>query len=211
VKTFEINLPGTSAAQNDPIAIQDPNAELKQRLWELLLPLPEAAAVQAKTGAATRASTTDGQHARGARANTLGSELITTAYVLAGHIQQLTLWGETSAAVSAPDDTGAPRAPAYTVQLESAADGGGRASVELAHPELGAVALSVEMSAGAVRVTATAENERSAQVIAQGQAVLAERLAQQGVALEALDVIVTPKRRTRSRLRARARARREET
>lgn len=211
MKTFEINLPGTPALQNDLVGTQDPNAELKQQLWELLLPLPEAAAVQAKTAAATRASTTDGQHTRGARDNTLGSELITTAYVLAGHIQQLTLWGETSAAVSPADDKAVAHAPTYTVQLESAADGGGRASVELAHPELGDIALSVEMSAGAVRVTATATDERSAQVIAQGQAVLAERLAQQGVALEALDVIVTPKRKTRSRARARARARREET
>jgi hypothetical protein len=215
VKTFEITNPGVTPAQSEVAAQQDPNAVLKQRLWELLLPLPEAAqpaAVAAQAQTATRASTADGQHTRSEpRASQLGSELITTAYVLAGHIQQLTLWGVTSAVTKPLDEPNGAPAPAYTVQLDSAADGGGRASVDLSHPELGSVGLSVELSAGAVRVTATVESERSAQVIADGQAILTERLARQGVALEALDVVIVPNRKTRTRARARARARREET
>jgi hypothetical protein len=215
VKTFEINNPAAAPPQGEVTAPQEPNAALKQRLWELLLPLPEAAdaaPIPALAQTAARASTADGQHARGTqRASQVGSELITAAYVLAGHIQQLSLWGAASAALKPLDQPNGAPAPAYTVQLESEADGGGRASVELSHPELGSVSLSVELSSGAVRVTATAENERSAQVIAEGQAILTERLARQGVALEALDVVIVPNRKTRTRARARARARREET
>jgi len=76
---------------------------------------------------------------------------------------------------------------------------------------LGPVTLSVELADGAVRVTATAGNVRSAEVIQQGQAQLAQRLLLQGIALEALDVVVVRKRKSaRPAKRSRQRAREEE-
>jgi hypothetical protein len=220
MKTFEIPKAANTQAQNDLATAtqgqgqhaQDPNLQLKQRLWQLLLPLPEIGAIQSSPAQASRAGTADGRDTRtAARTNGLTSELVSTAYLLAAHIQQLTLWDVTSAVVESQKDvTQISSDPAYTVRLESASDGGGLASVDLTHPELGSVSLSIELSDGAVRVTATADSPRSAQVIADGQAILTERLARQGVVLEVLEVLVVVNNR-KNKSRARARARRQET
>ncbi|HEX4353140.1 MAG TPA: flagellar hook-length control protein FliK [Polyangiales bacterium] len=208
MKTFDMNqlLVPAPAATNETTALAaaaETNVELKQQLWQLLLPLPAAGKELGVNPAAARASTADGQSRDGERSNGLTSELVSTAYILAAQIQQFT-------AFALPTQTQTESAPpsegSYTVKLESAADGGGLASVELAHPELGPVSLAIELSSGAARVTATATSERSAQVIADGQAILTERLARQGVTLEVLDVIVVPHRADRKRIRARARA-----
>ncbi|HEY2735063.1 MAG TPA: flagellar hook-length control protein FliK [Polyangiales bacterium] len=205
MKTFDMNKllgpPPTAANETAlPVATEE-NLDLKQQLWQLLLPLPAAGKSAGINPAAARASTADGQRRDGERSNGLTSELVSTAYILAAQIQQFTAFALPTETESAPPSEGN-----YTVKLESAADGGGLASVELAHPELGPVSLAIELSSGAARVTATATSERSAQVIADGQAVLTERLARQGVTLEVLDVIVVPHRADRKRIRARARA-----
>ena len=212
MKTLEANpaMLGALPKLSDAATSQDPNADLKQRLWQLLLPLPEKApAVEAGTSAQ---SGTPDPRAREARSHTSAGELAATAYVLAGYLQQLTMYDSARAEVAVAD-----RTPSFggqhsvTVRVDATTANGGLASVDIAHPELGPVTLSVELADGAVRVTATAGNVRSAEVIQQGQAQLAQRLLLQGIALEALDVVVVRKRKSaRPAKRSRQRAREEE-
>ena len=75
----------------------------------------------------------------------------------------------------------------------------------MAHPQLGDIALEVELSNGVLRVIASAPTELAARVLLEGQAQLAERLLRQGVALEKLDVTVANKRKDSQRARARNR------
>jgi flagellar hook-length control protein FliK len=131
---------------------------------------------------------------------------------LAGHLQQLSLFDAARA-----EHATATRAPALSqqsvqVRVDASTPNGGLASVELSHPELGQVGLAIELADGAVRITATATSARSADVIQQGQALLAQRLLHQGVVLEALDVVIVRKRKPAKRAsRAQQRARKEDS
>jgi hypothetical protein len=167
------------------------SVEIQQRLWQVLLQLPLMASGEAAAGAAADLSIggagLDSNHQRESRAESGSGELAATAYVLAGQILQFTLHRHESGAAPAQDGAATPN---VAVRLDAATADGGSASVDVAHPELGEIGLQVEMSRGAVRVTAIATSELSAQVLQEGQAMLAERLLRQGVSLEALDVIV---------------------
>jgi hypothetical protein len=224
VKQLDLNKlnqnPQPSAAndQQGP-GYPDRQAQLRQALWQLLLPLPAAGAVgpagidprlAAMGGSAPSEQRSASQDARGS--NKAG-ELAATAYLLAGHIQQLSLYDAARAEVAGAAISGRPSGSpqAISVRLEATTERGGLATVELMHPELGPIELSIELAEGAVRVTATASSARSAEVIAQGQAALAARLLRQGVALEALDVVIVRKKKdAKSGTRARARARRQQ-
>jgi hypothetical protein len=217
MKTLETGKLQTATPNKEGVA-QDPGADLKQRLWQMLLPSTEVTDVTAAVSGSSNLKTSlsqssDSQH--DTRSRDRGAELAAAAYVLAGHIQQLSLHRP------AQDDTSTPSNPpntssndqGFNLQFDSDELGGGLASLDLSHPELGDIGLEVELESGAVRVTATATSERSARVIQAGQAVLAERLLRQGVALEALDVIVVHKQGPNQPLngRKRARARRQES
>jgi len=190
---------------------REANSELKQRLWQLLLPLPEKAALLETSAPATN-TTSDQRSEREAHTRSASGELAATAYLLAGHLQQLSLFDAARA-----EHTTATRAPALSqqsvqVRVDANTANGGLASIELSHPELGQVGLAIELADGAVRITATATSARSAEVIQQGQALLAQRLLHQGVVLEALDVVVVRKRKPAKRAnRAQQRARKEES
>ena len=216
--------PQPSAAENaakpNGGGFPDPQAPLRQALWQLLLPIPALAELDpagrearlAALGGSGGASAQRGQ-TQDPRAAGRAGELAATAYLLAGHIQQLSLYDAAQAAVEdgARNSGAASGASAVAVHVEAATERGGLATVELMHAELGPVALSIELAEGALRVSATAGSARSAEVIAQGQAALAARLSRQGVALEALDVVVVRKKKEqRPSSRARARARRQQ-
>jgi flagellar hook-length control protein FliK len=214
MKPLETNVTavGPKPVSSDAATSQDPNADLKQRLWQLLLPLPKKAAA-VELGAAGANPQTAQQRSREAQSHSAASELAATAYVLAGHLQQLSLFDAVRADVSSapqPVKLGNNQ-HGVSVRVDATTSTGGLASVELMHPELGAVELSVELANGAVRVTATADSARSAQVIQQGQALLAQRLLHQGVALEALDVVVRKRKSARPAKRSRQRSREEES
>jgi hypothetical protein len=206
--------PAAHSGKQPSAATSEPQGQLRQALWQLLLPIPEGAPAalsgehgpSAAGGSAPSAEQGPSRDST-SRATQRASELAATAYLLAGHVQQLRLY--------AAAEGGGPSAPdqAFSIRVEAANERGGLATVELSHPELGPVTLSIELSEGAVRVTATASNPRSAEVIAQGQAALAARLLRLGVALEALDVVVVRRKKkdARSGNRARSRARRQES
>ena len=207
MKAFEANpaSPANKAAPAEAAAPLEANVNLKQRLWQLLLPLPDKAA--ALDVAATSAdSTADRRDEPATRARNAASELAATAYLLAGHVQQLSLFEQHAAtAQRGADSPHATTQPAVNLRVDVQTASGGLASLEISHPELGQVSLAVELTDGAVRVTATALSARSAEVIAQGQALLAQRLALQGIVLEALEVVVVqPKRRARDTARPRS-------
>jgi hypothetical protein len=71
---------------------------------------------------------------------------------------------------------------------------GGLAAVELAHPDLGALAIEVSLSGRTLSVLATAESEHAAAAIRDGQAALAQRLKAQGMVLQTLEVVVLRRR-----------------
>jgi hypothetical protein len=183
--------PVVTAKEASAPAIEALNVEIQQRLWQMLMQLQLMAS--GESGAAVAADVTIGgtglgsSHERESRAESGSGELAATAYVLAGQILQFTLHPHESGAAPMQDTTATPN---VAVRLDAATADGGSASVDVAHPELGEIGLQVEMSRGSVRVTAVTTSELSAQVLQQGQTMLAERLLRQGVSLEALDVVV---------------------
>jgi hypothetical protein len=187
---------------------QDLGRELKQRVWQLLIPQLEAAAADALTLSALTTSNASPSPSEGSTRDRHDrdqtSELTSTAFLLASAVQQLTRSHYTDDTPQLSDVT-RPGEQAFNVRLEESDANGGTASVDVWNPQLGDVSLEVELSNGAVRVTATAENESSALVLQQGQAVLAQRLLNQGVVLEALDVVVRKRKKTAERARTRAR------
>jgi hypothetical protein len=228
-----------AAKANDKAAPFDPGRELQERLWQLLLTSPSSTAaalgmgaellplslpsgagsLAAPSGVSATASdaSTEADGDRNPQANSGQAELAATAYMLAGFVMRLSLSHDANsfaAALAEPSAFHPDGAPEIAVQTLDQ-DGNGRASVELAHPELGTIGLEVELIHGAMRVTATADTDSSALVLQQGQAALAERLLRQGVALEALDVVVVRKRQrkpaNRSRSRPRPESRKEES
>lgn len=87
--------------------------------------------------------------------------------------------------------------PAVTITVNHVTPEGGLAAVELAHPDLGALALEISLSGNTLSVLATAETEHAAAAIREGQAALAQQLRAQGITLQALSVVVL-RRRLRS-------------
>jgi Flagellar hook-length control protein FliK len=84
--------------------------------------------------------------------------------------------------------------PAVTITVNHVTPEGGLAAVELAHPDLGALALEVSLSGNTLSVLATAETEHAAAAIREGQAALAQQLQAQGITLQALSVVVLRRR-----------------
>jgi Flagellar hook-length control protein FliK len=214
--------PDTAKLPPPPAIIKDglPEAqtagglELQQRLWQLLFPLTLTAAESPATGAINTASTglSPSPGERDSHSDSGSGELVTTAYLLAGQILQFTL--QTAEAGDAPDfahEQAGAVAPNVSVRLDAAHRDGGVASIDVAHPELGDISLEVELAHGALRVIATANSELSAQVLLDGQALLAARMLRQGVTLERLDVIVRKRESKQSARRQRGRPRKQES
>lgn len=84
--------------------------------------------------------------------------------------------------------------PAVTISVNHVTPEGGLAAVELAHPDLGALALEISLSGNTLSVLATAETEHAAAAIREGQAALAQQLHAQGIMLQALSVVVLRRR-----------------
>lgn len=84
--------------------------------------------------------------------------------------------------------------PAVTITVNHVTPEGGLAAVELAHPDLGALALEISLSGNTLSVLATAETEHAAAAIREGQAALAQQLQSQGITLQALSVVVLRRR-----------------
>jgi hypothetical protein len=205
VKPIDLHALAKAAAANKLSAALEPGSELQQDLWQLLLPLPRTAAANTQTGLGLERSPNTG---RDERERDITSALTSAAYVLASAVQQLS-WaryadGTRDAALQERSGE-----QAFQVRLDVVDADSGTASIDVWNPELGDIALEVEWLNGAVRVTATAPNEHSAEVLLRGRALLAERLLRQGVALEALDVIVR-KSPAKAAPRPRARARKQE-
>jgi hypothetical protein len=212
MKPFDLQMLNSTnkAASGQGPVHPEANVQQKQQLWQLLLPTPDKAALPANSATGTDAAPrrNDGHAVR----NGAAGELAATAYLLAGYVQQLSLYGTSTPGTAAAEASYATLQQAVTLRVDANTTTGGLASLDVSHAELGQIALAVELADGAVRVTATVSSARSAEVLLQGQALLAQRLLQQGIALEALDVVVvTPKRKTRTAGRARPRRPEQET
>jgi hypothetical protein len=81
-----------------------------------------------------------------------------------------------------------------TITINHVTPEGGLAAVELVHPDLGELGLEVSLSGNTLSVLATAETERAAAAIREGQATLAAQLHSQGITLQALSVVVLRRR-----------------
>jgi hypothetical protein len=208
VKPFEIPASKPAIPKQDLGQVsQDAGSELAQRLWQLLLALPEAGEIDTVSAAAMGSTGSAQGHRRSQdeRDRDATSELTATAHMLAAAVHQLGLTGYTQHAEASGHRAPPSAAEGFHVQLGHVDAQGGSATLQVAHPQLGDIALEVELSNGVLRVIASAPNEYAAQVLLEGQAQLAERLLRQGVALEVLDVVVTNKRKESQRARARAR------
>jgi hypothetical protein len=191
---------------------------LEQRLWQLLLALPSvqlegnpdqlAAVLDTQALGATTGSTQGHMRARAERDNDASSAITSAAHLLALTIPQLGITRYHAESTSAQPPS--PRDAPWTMQLGYADANGGSASLTIAHPLLGDIALEVELAQGVVRVIATVPNEYGARILQEGQAMLAERLLRQGVTLEVLDVLVRRKRKGKDSQPPRKRPRKEE-
>jgi hypothetical protein len=192
---------------------------LEQRLWQLLMALPNlqfegnpdqvAQVVSSQALDAAMGSSEGHLRARDERDRDVSGALTSAAHLLALTIPQLGLTRyrdeSTAAAVQPPV-----REQTWSMQLGHFDANGGNASVNVAHPLLGDIALDVELSQGAVRVVATVPNDYGARILQEGQAILAERLLRQGVTLEVLDVIVRRKRKDKQSQLPKRRSRKQE-
>jgi Flagellar hook-length control protein FliK len=172
------------------VATAEPGLELQARLWQLLLPMPEAGdelSVSAANSGSATAPSRDGDQDQRERDPT--GDITAAAYVLASAIQQLSLQ-RLADGTRTTELRERPGEHAFNVQIEARDAESGTASATVWNPELGDVGLELEWANGAVRVIATADTAQSARVLQEGQALLAARLLQQGVALEALEVVV---------------------
>ena len=79
---------------------------------------------------------------------------------------------------------------AVSIRVNHLTPEGGLAAVELRHPELGELAIEVSLSGRTLSVLATVESEHAATAIRESQAALAQRLSEQGITLQTLDVAV---------------------
>lgn len=190
-------------------------AALEQRLWQLLLTVPElrmegnpdqvASVLAAEALSGTSGSTQGDLRRREDRDRDASGALSSAAHLLAMTIPQLGITRYDSEAARAPSSN-----ESWTVQLGHVDADGGSASVNVLHPVLGDIALDVELAQGTVRVFATVANDYGARILQEGQALLAERLLRQGVHLEVLEVLVRRKRKGKDSQPARKRKSRQD-
>lgn len=220
-------------AQTAPAPVEQDNeagAALAQRLWQALsqcaalelsavdrLASLEIALGPAAAGASPALAgtgSTDGAQShdrdRDRRAADATAALTSAAHLLATSIQQLGITRYESAQASAAPQAGLCEM-SFCLRLGDIDANGGSASIDVLHPLLGDIAIDVELEGSCARVIATVATEYGAQILQQGQAILAERLLRQGITLEALDVLVRRKRKGKNRAQApRKRTRKEE-
>lgn len=193
-------------------------AALEQRLWQMLMAVPDlriegnpdqvAELLSAQALDAPSGSMHGDMRSRDERDRDASGVLSSAAHLLAMTIPQLGITryhAESTAAAIQPT-----REQPWSMQLGYVDANGGSASVSVAHPLLGDVALDVELSQGAVRVIATVPNEYGARILQEGQALLAERLLRQGVTLQVLDVVVRRKRKDKDSQPPKRRNRKQE-
>lgn len=206
MKPIDLHALAKAAAANKLSAALEPDSELQHGLWQLLLPLRrKVEVVDTQTGLGLERSPNAG---RDTRERDITSALTSAAYILASAVQQLS-WARFADGTREAALQERPGEQAFQVRLDVADADSGTALIDVWNPELGDIALEVVWVNGAVRVIATAPNEHCAEVLSSGRALLAERLLRQGVALEALDVVVR-KSPAKAAPRARARARKQE-
>lgn len=190
-------------------------AALAQRLWQLLLVVPDIQleGIPDQLLHVEVVSSTQGHpREREKREQDASSVLASAAHMLALTIPQLGLirYESADSGVASVQLSAAGPPPSWTVQLGHVDADGGNAAVSVMHPLLGDIALEIELSQGAVRVIATVPTDYGARILLEGQQVLAERLLRQGVTLEVLDVLVRRKRKGKDSQPARKRPRKED-
>lgn len=218
MKPVDVGMPTPIAAPKSELG-DEAKLALEQRMWQLLMALPNlqfegnpdhvAQVLSAQALDAAAGSSQGHLRSRDERDRDASGALTSAAHLLAMTIPQL---GITRYREESPSDPAAPptREQPWSMQLGHVDADGGNASVNVAHPLLGDIALDVELSQGAVRVFATVPNEYGARILQEGQAILAERLLRQGVTLQALDVIVRRKRKDKDSQRPKRRSRKQE-
>lgn len=124
------------------------------------------------------------------------AQLLAAAHAVAAHWLTAYRVEAVATAAAGGDATHSYRSTpqAVTITVEHLTPEGGLASVELVHPDLGELGLEVSLSGNTLSVLATAETERAAAAIREGQAALAEQLRTQGITLQALTVVVLKRR-----------------
>lgn len=143
-------------------------------------------------GAALRpASSSEQGHPTGTCSAASGTQLLAAAHAVAAYWQSA---GQLlNAAAETAAESGSGSQPPI-IRVTHVTPEGGLAAVELAHPDLGAVALEVSLSGRTLSVLATAETEHAAAAIREGQAALAQKLEAQGIVLQTLQVVVLGRR-----------------
>ena len=218
MKPVDVGTPTPIAAPKVELA-DEAQIALEQRLWQMFMALPnlqfegnpaEVAQVLSAQALDAAAGSNQGHlRPRDERDRDVSGALTSAAHLLAMTIPQLGITRYRDESGSAPVQPPTREQP-WSMQLGHVDANGGNASVNVAHPLLGDIALDVELSQGAVRVVATVPNEYGARILQEGQAILAERLLRQGVTLEVLDVIVRRKRKDKPSQPPKRRSRKQE-
>lgn len=116
----------------------------------------------------------------------------------AAHTVAVYLLAGSAALLNAAAETLAPRAErapdSLSIRIAYLTPEGGHAAIGLTHPDLGELGIEISLNARALSVIATAETERSAAAIREGQGALANRLAAQNINLQSLTVVVVDRR-----------------
>jgi Flagellar hook-length control protein FliK len=144
-----------------------------------------------RPAAAAGTSTEHGREASELSASGPSSgQLMAAAHIIAGY-----LLAGSAAILDAAAEALAPRGSnSLSIRIAYVTPEGGHAAVGLQHPDLGELGIEVSLNARALSVIATAESERSAAAIREGQGALANRLAAQGMSLQSLTVVVVSRR-----------------
>ena len=142
-------------------------------------------------GAALRpASSSEQAHPEDTCSATSGAQLLAAAHAVAAYWQSAGQLLNVAAETAAHGGSAQPP----IIRVTHVTPDGGLAALELAHPDLGALAIEVSLSGRTCSVLATAENEHAAAAIRAGQAALAQRLSAQGIVLQTLEVVVLRRR-----------------
>jgi hypothetical protein len=219
MKPLDPVAPG-AVAQAKPELVDETQAALSQRLWQLLCVLPdiqlgglsELSCVQTSEGLAGAASgdaTLDNTREREQREPDVMSALASAAHILATTVQQLGIARYDATREHSGSEAAGTNQP-WTMRLIDVDASGGSASVSVLHPLLGDIELDVEIDNGSARVVASVANDHGARILQEGQAVLAERLLRQGITLQLLEVTVRRKRKSRDSQPRRKRTGKEE-
>lgn len=118
------------------------------------------------------------------------TQLLAAAHAVAAYWQSTGQLLNVAAEAAAPGGSAQPP----IIRVTHVTPDGGLCAVELAHPDLGELAIEVSLSGRTCSVLATAENEHAAAAIRAGQAALAQRLSAQGIVLQTLEVVVLRRR-----------------